>query len=382
MAVTPGTQSEQTSKARGWGRRVVPALLLVVVAGLVGVVALMPSDPAPVPPVVAVPVNVTVETVALEDVKDALTLTAVVEPNRVVRVAAEVAGRIERYGESTSSAGGESTPLVEGEQVQKGQAIIHLNKDLLQARYDQALAQADYDDREYQRQLDLYERAVGSKTELDDARTRREVSRAALEGTEHELARTTICAPQAGVLNKLPREVGEYVTPGDEVAEIVEVDTVKVVVNVPERDVRCFQVGQEAELVPFVEGQAALVGEITYVSALADEGTRTTRLEITADNRKGLLRSGQIINARLIRQQIPGTIMIPLAAVIPLEVGHVVYVVNDEHAERRDVVLGLLQGRRVQVLSGLAPGDRLIVAGHRYVGPGQPVDIVDAEPTP
>jgi multidrug efflux pump subunit AcrA (membrane-fusion protein) len=109
---------------------------------------------------------------------------------------------------------------------------------------------------------------------------------------------------------------------------------------------------------------------------LADEQTRATRVEVTVRNNPRLLRSGQIVRARLTRRVLRDVIMIPLAAVIPLESGNEVYVEENGAAQRRSVRLGLIQGLLVQVEEGLSPGERLIVAGHRLVGPGQSVNVV------
>jgi membrane fusion protein (multidrug efflux system) len=162
------------------------------------------------------------------------------------------------------------------------------------------------------------------------------------------------------------------------VAEVVNIDPVKIVVDVPEREVHYLAVGDEATVVARLPETRVFVGRITYISELADELTRTSRLEILIDNPEYLLRSGQIVRARLTRRLLEDVIMIPLSAVIPLEHGRVVYVVNDDdQAERREVELGFITGRDVRVLGGLEPGARLIVVGHRYVGPGQPVVITE-----
>jgi multidrug efflux pump subunit AcrA (membrane-fusion protein) len=59
-----------------------------------------------------------------------------------------------------------------------------------------------------------------------------------------------------------------------------------------------------------------------------------------------------------------------------MERGNAVYVVNSETAQRREVELDVIKGDRVQITQGLKPGDKLIVAGHRFVAPGQKVRIV------
>ena len=91
------------------------------------------------------------------------------------------------------------------------------------------------------------------------------------------------------------------------------------------------------------------------------------------------MRSGQIVKAHLTRQVLNDIIMIPLASVIPLEDGKMVYVVENGQAARRDIELGFIKGRDVRVTRGLQAGDQLIVVGHRYVGPGQRVTVVEAQ---
>lgn len=387
MDSTSETPESHAGRAGGWLGKLIPAVLVVAAAALVGFVALMPSDTVPLPSSEVPPVNVRVQPVrALPELADTFDLTAVVEPNRVVRVAAEVDGRIEKVGFRQREivwrgrllpAG---APLREGEPIFRGDPIVHLNKDLLQARFDRARAQFRYDESECRRISSLFEEGTASKSELDELRTRRDVSRAMLDEARAELSRGTILAPIGGIVNRLPLEVGEYAVPGDCVAEIVEIDVVKVVVDVPERDVHYMAVGQVAEIFRRKSQGGKLTGEITYISELADEQTRTTRLEIAVDNVANLLRSGQIVRVRLTRRILTDVIMIELGAVIPLENGKAVYVVNDEdRAERREIELGLIKGRRVQVLSGLEDGDRLIVAGHRYVGPHQPVTVVEGQ---
>lgn len=367
-----------------WPARIISGILVIGALAAVGGVALLKPPSNEPPPPEIIPVNVEVAPVAATpQLADTFDLSAVIEPEAVVQVAAEVSGRIEQFATRSQSLAWRGQqfpadqPVEEGQPIAAGDPIVHLNQDLYQARYDKALAQYEYDEREFRRIQDLYERGATSRVELDDARTARDISKAALDETQRELERTTIAAPIGGILNKLPVEVGEYAAPGQPVAEIVSIDRVKVAVYVPERDVYYLAVGQPADVVALNPQETHHRGTITYISEIAEPATRSTRLEITIDNRDHALRSGQIVIARLTRRILEDIIMIPLQAVIPLEVGRVVYVVDDNgQAQRREVQLGLIKGQQVRVLSGLAPGDKLIVAGHRYVGPGQAVNVV------
>jgi multidrug efflux system membrane fusion protein len=136
-----------------------------------------------------------------------------------------------------------------------------------------------------------------TQRDLDNATSGLAISKARLEGIRARLERTRILAPTAGVLNDLLVEEGEYIDVGKPVAEVVETDPVKVVVEVPERDTAFFAVGHEAEVFADTKGQTrSLVGTISFISELADPQTRSTRMEVLLKTER-LLRSGQIVRA-------------------------------------------------------------------------------------
>lgn len=395
MTLEPGNRARP--HGGGLPGKLIAAGLVALGAIGVGAVLTLPTPETPETPVEAVPVNVTVQTIEpVAELPDTFELTGVVQPRAIVRVAAEVTGRIESYGKRAAAARGpggsfgEGSPIDEGQPVTAGDPLILLNRDLLQARHDRAAAQYENDEQEYQRILRLYERSSAPPTEMRQARTRRDVSKAELDEAARSLERATIVAPMSGLLNDLPMEPGEYASPGDVVAEIVDIDTVKVLVDVPERDIGYLRVGQSAEVLPLSTEAASVEGKITYINALANDSTRTTRIEVTVENRRDdaatagthddyHLRSGQIVKVRLTRRMLKDAVMIPLASVIPLEEGKEVYVVENGKAERRPVELGFIRGRSIQVRSGLKQADQLIVAGHRLVSPGQPVNVVTGE---
>lgn len=365
-------------------RILVPGALLLAAGAFVALVALMPAPRHEAPVSARPPVNVRVlRLVPVAELPDTFDLTAIVEPQRVVKVAAEVAGRIERIASRPRALVWrgteflEGTPLDEGQPVSAGDALVFLNRDLLDARFERARAQFEFDEREFRRLQGLFEGGSTSRTELDDARTRYEVSKAALDEIAAERERATIVAPLSGILNKLPVEVGEYASPGDTVAEIVDTETVKVAVEIPERDIGYFRTGATVDVSPMAEPDKWYTGRVTYIDSVANAGTRTTRMEITIENRTGVLRSGQIVRARLTRRVLTDVIMIPLAAVIPLEQGYEVYVVSDGVARRRPIELGFIKGREVRVTKGLTAGEALIVEGQRFVSEGQAVRVVE-----
>jgi RND family efflux transporter MFP subunit len=362
---SPETRTGKISQ--GWLRRnATKAVVILAAIAILTVITKMPSRKRDAPPTEAPPVNVSVMTVIAEpQLADTFDLPAIVEPNRIVTVSAEVAGRIERI------------PQKEGSEVRAGDLLIQLNTDLIRPMFEVAEAQVERDQIEFDRMTNLVKQDATPRRDLENATTQLAISKARLDEVRARLDRTSILAPTAGTLNEILVEEGEYVDAGRAVADVVDTHTVKVVVEIPERDIAFFAVGQKAEVFLDVKGkEISLVGTITFISKLAHAQTRSTRLEITLENKEQLLRSGQIVLVHLTRRMLKDAIMVPLLAVIPMEESKAVYVVNSTQAVRREVQLGFIKGDHVQVKSGLEAGDRLIIAGHRFIAPGQKVNVV------
>jgi len=324
------------------------------------------------------PVNVSVMAIApLASKSDSFDLHAKVEPNRVVHVAAEVDGRIEEIlcKEGTRvKAGPESKP------------IIRLNTDLLTARLKAAKAQYDTDRLDYQRLEKFRASRTATEAELERSRQKANASQAALDEAQALLDRTRIHPPIDGVLNQRHVEKGDYVQPGKVVAEIVDADTVKITAHVPERDIHFLKLGDPATVLYTYQRQArTLEANITFISKLAHQRALTTMVEVKVDNSAGEFFSGQIVKLRLKRRELKNAIMIPMDSVIPLpqEDGgskYAAYVVEGDKAQRRTglvIDLAFIEGKNVRLISGLKAGERLIVAGHRYVGPGQKIRVIE-----
>jgi membrane fusion protein, multidrug efflux system len=369
--VSEASTSNKAQKPKGSVFRFVFKALIVIaaIAGIFFVVK-MPSKSSDVPAEEPAPLNVSVMTVSVEpNFKETFDLPAVVEPNRVVTVSAEISGTIEFI------------PVVKGDLVKTGDLLIRLNSDLIRPQVEMAKAQLDRDQIQFDRMKKLVESDATARSDLDDVTTKLAVSKASLENVTAQLKRSSIYSPISGILNSLPVEKGEYLQPGMPVAEIVETGIVKVAVDIPEKDISFIKVADEVNIqYDYKDKQESLTGKITFVSELADSMTRSVHMEVTVPNKQHKLHSGQIVRMMLTRRNIDNAVLIPLSAVIPMENENAVYVVNgakDElKAQRKIVKLGLIKGDNVEITDGLKPGDKLIVAGHRFVAPEQKVKIV------
>ncbi len=348
---------------------VLGALLLVILLA-----AVLPQRDDSKPPTKPEPTPVsTIVIKALAEEPDDLTIDGEVEPNLVVNISAEVAGRVDRI----ENAKGET--IREGDMVARGEPVVFLNTDLLKAEYDQAAANKAFYENEESRVKIAQEKGVATPKEVDEVMNNKAAAIARFDLAAAQLKRATIVAPVAGRINRIPVDVGEYLQPGMEAFEIVDMDTVKVIVYVPEKDIQFFSPGLEAKIVATVKGEKVeMTGKITFIDALADKATRKTRIEITVNNREGLLRSRQTVDVTLRRRMRKNVILIPLGAVIPsgdedASGRYIVYVVDGGKAYRKYVQFDGMKGKDVFV-NGLSDGDHLIVSGQQYVADGQEVD--------
>lgn len=343
---------------------IVSAIVILTACFVMVVVARMPVDLVEVPPREEVPVPVEViEIEPRSEVVDILSLPGALEANQVYEVPVEQSGQIEEVFVS------------EGDFVTRGQVFLKLNSVLLEAEHRKAKAEAEFSERTFRRSVELLERGVLNRNEVEELESRQLVSAANLELARTNLDRATVYAPVSGVVNELVRQEGEWVASGDPVARIVDVETLKLVLQIPEMDLRYIQKGKRVDVSIDALSGRRVGGSVHYISRVADEATRTTRVEVALDNRNGTLYTGMIVRAMIPRRVLRDVIMIPLSAVIPAETHRLVYVARDGIAEQRIVELGLIRGSEVQVIEGLKAGDLLIVRGNRQVGPNQLVEI-------
>ncbi len=385
---------KKTAKQPGWlGRNWFGILVMIVAVGAVVALAkFLPKKDTKTTSTPPSPSAVRVMIVEnLKEVDDTFRILGSVEPEKIVNVAAEVPGQLKTLADKNDklldkltvkkakSSGG---TVAEGDIVKKGQPLMYLDTDLVKADYDRVKADYDFAQRETARLEKLHAKNVATKAELDLAIKQRDMARADLERSAAHLQRAIIVAPIGGVLNRLPVEVGEYVTPGTAVAQIVDIDTVKVVMEIPERDISYLKVGQDQAILFGKKDSKKIMGKIIYISALADDKAHTTRLEIRVDNKDRLLHSGQMVYAELKRRTLKDVVMIPLKTIVPLEKGYVVYLSDNGKALRREIKLdrSMFRNNQIRITKGLKAGDRLII--EPTIGPGQAIIEADQKTEP
>ena len=308
-------------------------------------------------------ITVSVITVKPETVRDVIFLPGTTEAWQDVQVAADTAGRIEWTGPR------------EGERVNKGDLLVKIDVSALKAALDHAEAQFQLADDLYQRRRRLYERKIIAQEELDQSATQRKLAATDLEQIKVKYNHGFPRSPISGIINHLYVDAGEFIDTGKPIVDIVNIDRIKINIRVPELDIRFVLEGQKTPVKIDAFPERTLSGVVDFVAFKADPATKTFLVRSVIENTFADIRPGMIARVAFVRRIIADALMAPLFALVDKGGERLVFVEEDGVAQSRTVSIGVIEDDRVQITSGLSPGDRLIVKGHTEVEDGMKVSV-------
>jgi len=266
----------------------------------------------------------------------------------------------------------------EGQVVKNGDVLARIDDEDYRIAVQRAQAAYDLARTEFERDRAIYAKGVIPTAEYDANRTRMETAKADLDNAELQLSRCTITAPMHGVVRKIDAKVGLQLAVGDLLAEILEIDRLKAVVGIPESEVAAVRGLAAVDISLQALRDRTVAGKVHFLSSSPDSLARLFRLELAVDNPAGEILPGMFFRADVVKKTVPDAIAVPFYSVISRNDEQYVYVEKDGVVAKRNVELGIMEKWMVQVTSGLHPGDRLVVEGHRDVEDGQQVKIVRA----
>ena len=240
-------------------------------------------------------------------------------------------------------------------------------------------------------------RLAAIDADLKVAETRIKVSRAEAQRLEVLVGYATVRAPFDGVVTKRWVDRGAMVKdPAIPLLTVMRIDTVRIILDIPERDVPLVNAteqnpnpdgkGEPVELRVPALGTKTFSGHITRMSSALDPATRTMRAEVHLDNRDGLLRPGMYGTALATLDQRESALTVPSTALIrrgdKVELFYVADPSGDPPrgvARRLEVELGMDDGKRVEIRSGLTGKELIIAKGGGVVREGEPVVAVSPQ---
>lgn len=310
--------------------------------------------------------SVNVQLVTAQELKERFTLPASLHAWEDLTLAAEIAGPVDWVGPH------------EGATLKAGQKILTIDSVSQKANLERDRVDAKVKQKAMARLASLVAENLVSRQEYDNSVTAFEASRQQLELAQIALQKSSVSAPLAGVLDARLVERGEYVKAGDPVAVVVQVDRLKALVDVPEKDVRYVHVGEAVSVVQAqidTGEEIRRAGKLIHLAYKADPLTRTYLAKIEIDNRDRQLRPGMIVRIEALRREIKDAIAIPLYAIVDHDGRKVVFVEEQGKAILRPVKIDRVLGDQAIILEGLSLNEVLIVKGHQLLADGAKVKV-------
>jgi membrane fusion protein, multidrug efflux system len=269
----------------------------------------------------------------------------------------------------------------EGDRVRNGQVLARLDTEVI----DRQLAEVETTLRlardVYERQKRLWDQNIGSEVQFLEAQNSVERLEKNMEVLEVQRSRAVVKAPKTGVLEQLMLRTGELVAPGTPVAVIVDMDNLKLTVNVPENYLAFIDRGKEVEVyIPSLD--KSIDSRISRVGSTIDPENRTFAVEVNLLSDHPKLKPNLMARMSINDRTASGAIVIPLN-VLQNELGGKAFVyvatknANAWLAEKRYVKTGLSYRGEIEVTEGLQDGDILIVRGQQNVSEGQHLELLN-----
>ena len=225
----------------------------------------------------------------------------------------------------------------------------------------------------------LVERGLVTQMEVETARKDLADAESDYEDAQVQIGKTQIAAPIAGVLSEwIDATEGTLVEQGTAICKIVDYDQVLVDLQIPNSQMRNVRLDQEVRVIDYSFPDEVFVGRLAVVDPVVDPATRTFRVVAEVENPQGLLRPGMFVKAEIVIEAHRDVVVVPRELVLMRMNQQVVFVEENARAQMRPIETGLQDEKYVEVVEGLAQGERLITSNYETLRSRTRVRVTEA----
>jgi RND family efflux transporter MFP subunit len=291
--------------------------------------------------------------------------TGAVEPVRWAKVTSLIRGRIVEFCDC------------EGQVVSRGHVLVRLDDREQRAQLQELKAREDFAKREVSRVTELIGRGATTTQAHERVSTDLRTIQALISVQMEKLDNYTITAPMDGVVLRRDGEVGEIIEPGQILFRVGVPKPLQMVAEVNEEDIPRVALGQTVLLRSDAFIGRGLTGKVREMTPAGDPVAKTYRIRIALPDDTPL-RVGMSVEANIVTREKENALLIPADAVQ----GGYVFVIDGNHVRRREVEIGIRGARAVEVVSGLADGERVASPAPATISDGHRIRLVQRPPSP
>ncbi|HKK72711.1 MAG TPA: efflux RND transporter periplasmic adaptor subunit [Candidatus Krumholzibacteria bacterium] len=311
-------------------------------------------------------VPVEVQAVARGPIEAVIRATSTLEAEERVIVSAEAARRVvEILAE-------------EGDQVAKGALMLRLQDEEQESMLAKARTALETARREWERQQRLYDRELTTEKAYNDALANFEQRQIELQDAERELSYTRVRATIAGTVTQRFVKLGDQVSPGQQLFELIDFRSLQALVYVPEKELTRLEPGQPVRVRAPAIREEPYMATLQRVSPIVDARTGTVKATVDVGGQPGL-RPGLYVDVELITEVREDALLVPKRALVYEDDRMTAYRVRSGVVERVPIVPAMSNDAFVLPAGGIAEGDTLVTAGQAGLKSGARVEIVTRE---
>lgn len=354
----------ETDKGAGWAK-FFAGLFALSLVGWMGSGYILPAAPEEETVQDTGPraITVAVITSQAEDIALVLTAEGQSTPDRITPLRSESSGPVQ------------SISAKRGALVTVGDEIARIDSETLDAQLLQAQTALDQAQRDFDNATELQNRGIATQDRVSSARAAQAAAEAQLVNIKEMLDNTIIRAPFTGRLNDLTLDVGEFVSMGSEIGQLLDSDPLTIVVQVPQQALSRLNVGQPAD-VSFITGEER-TGTVNYIGANANAQTRTFQVEIAVENPDSEMPAGLSAQVHIPTGETRGHFISPAILSLDSSGNLGVKTVNSDNTVAFTPATIVRAQTDGVWITGLPETAELITVGQGYVNAG---DVVDPRP--
>ncbi len=313
------------------------------------------------------PAAVAIEKPVLDSMQESTVVVGSLSAAQSALLAAEIAGRLEVIH------------ITDGQSVKKGTLLFEVGSDALRAELKRAKALVNLRRQEKNRIESLRQKNVGSQYDVDKAVAELLTAEATLELAQAKFQQSLVRAPFAGQLGIRLANEGAYLDSGTALIELVQLNTLLLDFNVPEKALQTIQVGHQLPVEIPSLNNLATSAEIVAISPSVNVKTRSVQVRAKIDNPDGLMRPGLFARIQLANKSEEQLLWVSEAAIFYEGEDTLLLTHQQGKALRKKVSIASYQNGRVAIRSGLLAEDEVVVSGHHKAPfDGMPLMVTNA----